>query len=337
MAIKKVFFAPLNADHPQTGMRRAFNGIFGPENCREMDYFTRLKDTNFSVELVNSEFLHALTSFEPDMAFFQLQDTSVIRVETIRKAKRSLPSCIFVKWQGDVRAEPSEYVVAMAKEMHMTCIASKGQIELYRSLGAKDVRYLQIGLDWDEDVLAASNWNPPFHVPSVLFIGNNYKDSFPGTPEREGAIRALHSAGVDIGIVGNGWEETGLPIAGQCKVKDQVRVWRKAKVALSVNHFPDLRNYWSDRHLCAMSAGVPLICRYVPGLEEEFKDGEHLFWYRDEDELMRKVRTLLADPVLALRVGSAGREEVLKNHTWFSRILTLYSWVDRMAGGIQKR
>jgi len=99
---------------------------------------------------------------------------------------------------------------------------------------------------------------------------------------------------------------------------------------LNVNHFNDIQNYYSDRQLIAMASGKPLVCKYIPGLENEFENGKHCLWYYDEPELVKHVKSLLANPSLAARIGAAGKEEVLKNHTWEARVRDVLPDIERI-------
>jgi glycosyltransferase involved in cell wall biosynthesis len=157
-------------------------------------------------------------------------------------------------------------------------------------------------------------------VPDVVFIGTNYKGVFPGTFEREQAIRALQAAKIDVGVVGNGWDNT-WPCIGVCKVKQQHHVWKRAKVALSINNYNNLVRYYSDRQLIAMASGTPVVCYAVPGIGLDFDHGKHCLCYTSPDELVGCVRRLLSDESYRRKVGQEGRSEVIRHHTWFSRVL----------------
>jgi len=114
-------------------------------------------------------------------------------------------------------------------------------------------------------------------------------------------------------------------------VKQQHHVYRRAKVVINVNHFNDIEQYYSDRQLITMASGTPLVCKYIPGLEREFINGKHCFWYCKVDEGVAQIKRLLADEALRRRVGFAGRAEVMKNHSWFSRFTDVMTRVEKLA------
>ena len=79
-----------------------------------------------------------------------------------------------------------------------------------------------------------------------------------------------------------------------------------------------------------MASGTAVVCHYIPGLEEEFDLGTHCFAYGDTNELVRQVRTLLDDEPKRKAMGQAGRAEIIKNHTWFSRFLGVLPLVEEI-------
>lgn len=320
MTIRRIFMATINADHPQQGMIHAFESLFGRENVRHYDYMARQREGR-SLEYINEEMLQDAKAIQPDWMWLQLQNSNVISAETVSNMEKALPSCVITHWCGDVREKVSDYFASICKATHLTLVANKGFIPAYLEAGARKVQYLAHGLDWREDVLGLPEWEPTFRVPPIVYCGNHYGKNMVGSDIREAAVRAVFDAGFDIGVVGCGWEETGLPVVGECKVKQQVQVYREAMIVLSVNHFPDLQGYHGDRTITAMASGTPVIQRYFPEIELEFRDKEHLLVFKDEKELVEKVEWLLDNRAMARELGFRGRAEVIKSHTWFSRIL----------------
>jgi Glycosyl transferases group 1 len=326
--VTRVFLSTINYDHPQKGQIDAFAKLFGGANVQHFDYLQEQRDGR-GIPDINARFIRAAWEFRPDWIWLHLQETGIIQWSTLAEVKKLMPKVPIVQWMGDCRRAVSPYLASICNVADLTCISSVGQMQLFMQAGAREVRYLQIGLDWDEDVLGQPPWTPPFQVPQVAFCGGYYGDLYPGTVDRVRGVQALRSANLDVGIVGGGWP-AGFPVVGTCTVKQQHHVWKRAKVAVNINHFNDIQNYYSDRQIIAMASGTPLVCRYVPGLESEFTHGTHCLWYNDDAELVAHVRTLLGNPALAQKIGQAGREEVLRNHTWESRIRDLMPDVERL-------
>jgi hypothetical protein len=326
--IRRVLLSTINYDHPQRGLLQAFNGVFGSENVREFDFYEEARRGQ-TVPAINDAFVKAVIDHRPDWVFMQVQDSEILHADSILAIRKNLPGCVLSHWTGDCRPVVSPYLSSICKATHLTLVSSVGQLPMFKTAGAKDALYCQIAVDWEEDVNGNPNWTPPFYVSDVVLCGNHYQNRFPGTVDRESAVAALMEAKIGIGIVGRGWPKS-FPVIGECKVKEQHHVWKQAKVALNVNHFNDIEQYYSDRQIIAMASGTPTVCKYVPGLEREFKNGVHCFWYDKPSELAPIVKQLLADEGLRKKVGFQGRAEIMKNHTWFSRILSLLPEVERL-------
>lgn len=331
--IERVLLATINADHPQRGMVDGFQKVFGVANVYNYDYLARERDGLPRLR-IQAEIIAAAQEVRPDWMWLQLQDIGAIRAQTLHGIRQALPRTVLSHWMGDCRSSISPYLASICRATHLTLLSNVGQIGAFMAAGAARARYLQIGLDWEEDVLGQPPWEPPFRVPEVVFCGGFYGAAFPGTGDRLAAARALVGAGIDFGVVSqSGWPE-GIPVVGTCHVKQQHHVWRKASVCLNVNHFNDIELYYSDRQLIAMVSGNPLICAYVPGLEREFVNGEHCLWYRTAGELVSHARALLSDPGLRKRIGAAGRALVKARHTWEYRIRDVLPEIEAIAAGL---
>lgn len=309
--------AAINADHPQLGMRQAFEEVVGAGAVADYDYLA-LHRAGHSVAQINDGFVAAVRAFHPDWVWLQVQESGIISADTVRAAAEACPTAVISHWMGDCRRTVPSYLASICAATDLTLVSNAGQLDMFRAAGARRAEYCQIGLDFQEDVLGLPAWTPPFHVPDVVFCGNHYGMTFPAGPDRLRAIWALRRAGVQVGVVGTGWP-AGFPVLGQCGVKQQHHIYTRAKVALSLSHFNDIALYYSDRQLVAMASGTPVVCQYVPRLETEFTDGVHCMFFRSVDTLIKKVTTLLDDKPLRVRIGAAGKTIVVERHTWAAR------------------
>lgn len=319
--IRRVLLSNINADHQQLGQLRAFENIFGAENIVEYDYL-ELQRQGRSKSEINKGFIEVAREFSPDWIWLQVQECDVLQAATIMTVRNALPGCIVTHWMGDCREQVSPYLAAICRATHISLISNVGQIPMYLRAGGNDVRYLQIGLDWDEDVLGRPGWKPPFRVPEVVFCGN-YNKSFPGTQDRLAGIRTLRDAGIYIGVVSSSGWPADIPVVGSCHVKQQHHIWKRAKICLNINHFNDIELYYSDRQIISMASGTPLVCIYVPGLEREFTNGQHCVWYKSLPELLASIRMLQSDPKLRAEIGHKGRALAMARHSWDYRIKDL--------------
>lgn len=321
--ISRVLVAPLNYSHRQRGQVEAFQAIFGGDSVSEFDWYAVVKKGGNPAAALRD---HA-RSWKPDWIWLQVQDSQEFSAFHIRQLRAELPQCFITHWMGDCRATVSPHLSELCQATHATLLSNAGQHGMYYNAGAARVHYVQIGLD-PEDLPGAPDWVPPFRVPDVVFIGNYYPHVAQfeeGTDLRRRAIQALLARDFDVGIVGSGWP-AGMPVVGACHVKHQVHVYKRAKVALSINHFNRIPRYYSDRHLIAMASGTPVAAKYVPDLELEFTHGEELLWWRDIDELAAAVTHLMTSDGKA--IGRMGQHRALADHSWYTRISELRPLVE---------
>ena len=320
MTISRVLVAPLNYSHRQRGQVEAFQAVFGAENVNEFDWYAVHRAGGNAAAALRD---HART-WKPDWIWLQVQDSAEFSSFRIRQLREELPSCLITHWMGDCRTRVSDHLAALCAATHGTLISNFGQFGMYERAGAERVRYVQIGLD-PEDLPSAPDWDPPFRVPEVVFCGGYYAgvDQFrPGTMLRLAAIRRLMEIGVDVGVIGPGWPGD-IPVMGVCHVKHQAAIYRRAKVALSINHFNDIPRYYSDRQLIAMASGTPVVAKHVPGIEDEFSHGVHCLFWHDLSDLEVCVKSLLDSDFLRTSIGASGAAQVINHHTWERRIREL--------------
>jgi len=66
----------------------------------------------------------------------------------------------------------------------------------------------------------------------------------------------------------------------------------------------------------AMATGAFMLSEYCVDLEKVFKRETHLDWFRDETELVEKIKMYLNESEKRRSIAEQGAERVHKNHTW---------------------
>jgi phosphatidylinositol alpha-1,6-mannosyltransferase len=86
---------------------------------------------------------------------------------------------------------------------------------------------------------------------------------------------------------------------------------------------------WGNVFVEASACGRPIVVGNSGGARETLVDGETglLVDGRSVDEVAAAVATLLAEPALARTMGDAGRDRVLRSHTWPAIAETLAAWL----------
>lgn len=88
--------------------------------------------------------------------------------------------------------------------------------------------------------------------------------------------------------------------------------------------------YWSDRVYETMGRGGFIIHPYIPGLEEEFTDGENIVFYRynDWNQLKELVDYYIEHDEERERIRQAGHEHVKEHATYHNRLVQMLDIVN---------
>jgi glycosyltransferase involved in cell wall biosynthesis len=114
-----------------------------------------------------------------------------------------------------------------------------------------------------------------------------------------------------------------------------VRAYQSATVFAT----PSIQSVFELVNLEALSCGTPVVASHVGGFPDLIRDGENGFLVPpgEPEALASRLETVLDDLDLALRLGAAGRETILRDFTWtrvaekleahYTRLLSLSSAV----------
>jgi len=168
--------------------------------------------------------------------------------------------------------------------------------------------------------------NPELHRPweqektiDVSFVGQCYG-------KRPETIRRLGEAGIRVEAFGYGWP------GGPLSTEEMVRIYSRSRINLG---FGGVEGH--DETYCIkgrdfeipMSGGLYLT-EYHRELETVYDLGKEIVTYRGFDELVAKIRRLLANPDEAEAIRQAGFRRARKEHTWemrFERVFTLMNLI----------
>lgn len=257
-------------------------------------------------------------NFEPDTILVTQHAWSVgdARLRRLFAGRRS------AFWFFDFAPHPGTLDLARAVDVFYTTY--RGQVDAYRALDIRDVRFLPQGLDPDRDCPA-----PPVerYACEVSFVGSG------GYPHRWQVLRAV--AGVArLQIRGPAWEgaPADLPVAGgPVYGRTFSQVVASAAISLGAHALPAQVHddaSASNRMWKILGAGGFYLAEHVPGIERMAQGGVHCAWFRDAGDASAQVRHWLAHPEARARIAAAGRAHALANHTYAHRMATLLSGAD---------
>lgn len=98
-------------------------------------------------------------------------------------------------------------------------------------------------------------------------------------------------------------------------------------------------NYWSDRVYETLGRGGFMIHPYIPGMEQEFIDGEHLRFYRfgDFDQLHDLIHYYLRDKAERTHIQRRGHEFVKRNATYRNRLAEIFAVLEQSEPQLRAR
>lgn len=110
--------------------------------------------------------------------------------------------------------------------------------------------------------------------------------------------------------------------------REFVSAYHNAKVAYVPAPPPEVKKkYWSNRVFLAAATGTPCVVGNVPGIENYYIPGREILTFQDNDELIFQIDYLINNPGKAEKIGRAGRERTLKDHTYTKRVEEMMSVV----------
>jgi spore maturation protein CgeB len=164
--------------------------------------------------------------------------------------------------------------------------------------------------------------NPEIHRPyevektfDVSFVGQCYEN-------RPAVVAALRDAGIRVEAFGPGWPSGPLP------TEEMVRTYSRSRINLG---FGGVAGHKDTFHLKGRDFEVPMsgglyVTEHCDELERFFEIGKEVVTYKGIEDLVSKVRWLLANPGEADAIRQAGRRRALSEHTWemrFDKVLSL--------------
>lgn len=144
----------------------------------------------------------------------------------------------------------------------------------------------------------------------VVFAGSK-------TESRSYYIHALRSAGFTVTCFGAGWENP--PVYQE----ELVDIYRKSRIVLNLCREG---SGFSIRVFQVMGTGAFMLSEYCPDLETYFKQGEHLDWFKDKNEMTAGILYYLENKEERSRIALSGQRLVYEKYSWdkiMQQILTI--------------
>ncbi len=174
----------------------------------------------------------------------------------------------------------------------------------------------------------------------VVFVGDarHNMGHLPSSRVRVDLIEAAAQTDLRVAVWGRGWEKLdgdsparrrhqGLTLLPAAVV---ARTYRRAKIVLNVHH-AQMRDGVNMRAFEIPAAGAFQLCDAKTRLGELFEIGSEVAVFEGADELQERLHKYVAADEARSQIANAGRDRVLRDHTYAVRMAQL---VDRSFGDV---
>jgi glycosyltransferase involved in cell wall biosynthesis len=270
------------------------------------------KATNYEELQVSSNLPNQLKTVKtPDIVFIQIQSDKIGDHSTVDLLKEQIQrlrndGAFVINWTGDIRNRTPEWMRHFPADVTAFSNMRDGP------------DFLQIGIDPQ----VFKQWDDPTEVwHDVVFMGNNYGNQFPLGEFRRSVVDNLRR--YNLGLYGGYPNATANINADPRNPADyQIReskIYNNCKIAISVSHFNEAR-YTSDRLLRAMGSYAFTLSHNYPGIEQDFKIGEHLDVFNNIPEMHEKIQYYLSHPKEREQIAQAGGNYIHSNFTYHNMV-----------------
>ncbi|MEM7202493.1 MAG: glycosyltransferase [Planctomycetota bacterium] len=248
----------------------------------------------------------------PDLVFVFLRD---LPRELVREFRRTTP---VVMWVEDALEGLEADHVDYMRGADLVSVSNPANIPALHARGVGPLLFQMSG------------FSPKYHYPArrrrerrdLAFIGG------PGNQGQRGAFVGALSERFRTEVFGKQWQSEAarfpsLVVRRSVKPSGYRRVCGSSRVVLGLNEINDAAYYCSNRVWLSLGCGAFHMTHYVPGLEEVFRNHEHLVWFRDLDECVELVEHYLPRRAERQRIARAGHALALERHTYAHRVAAI--------------
>jgi spore maturation protein CgeB len=294
---------------------------------------------------------HRVLCFDPSStkdAFKKVFEfTKSSKPDFILHTKDELPAEIFqelrsltkvIQWYPDPVIP--EWLLPYVKASDVFFTMSEGLVEEFRSLGAEHVFWLtqafypsffQIRDITEEDrntfaaevTFVGNLGSKTQYLPRRQYLERIIREGFrlkwwgPKIPRKFVTIPLL------LGRLGKAYG--GKFIWGQ----EYAKAAQLSKIFLAFDSMPGIKKSMSARMYTAVGCGAFYLCQHVEGIEEVLVPGREIVTFRSEQEMIDMIRYYLKNDEERERIARAGRERILKDHTYEIRTRELLRIIEK--------
>lgn len=187
-------------------------------------------------------------------------------------------------------------------------VTTDGLDDIMKKKGIKKTVFCMQGCDRDEHRKIPTK-NKKW-ASEVAFIGRRVDDS-----KRISLLKAIDRT-YNLKVWGSDWEKHGFCcLKKNIYPKHYAKICYATKVLIGCDPNQEMLHYFSNRTWLTLGCGGFLLTNYVPGLEDIFKKGVHLEWYKTHEECLDLIGYYLKHENERKRIAITGYEFVHSNRT----------------------
>ena len=279
---------------------------------RNMATLRRWFGATLAIKIARAEF----RSYRPDVVFVFFRDLPALLMDEFRCDAR------IVVWCEEALEALDGSVVDYFALADIVCMSNPARFAWLRERGIDNMVFLMSG------------FSPRFHRPApkqaakrdVAFIGG------PGRRGQRASFLAEVSKRFDTEVFGLHWQRwrhvTGdLRTSSPVDNRGYAKVCASSRIVLGMNEVNEDIYYFSNRTFLTLACGGFHLTHYVPRLENVFRNGDHLVWYRDEEDALQQIEYWLQRDDERAVIAAGGHAEVLKQHGYFHRVARVLHWL----------
>jgi Glycosyl transferases group 1 len=270
----------------------------------------------FGQQIANKMARAEFRRYRPDVVFVFYRDLPLVLADEFRRTAR------LVIWCEEALEVLDGSIVDYFQLADLVCMSNPSRFAWLRERGLDNMAFLMSG------------FSPRYHhaapptkpVRDVAFIGG------PGRRGQRADFLAEIARRFDTEVFGRHWERwrhlhRDLRIHAPVDNRAYAKVCATSRIVLGVNEVNDDLYYFSNRTFLTLACGAFHLTHYVPRLEDVFKDGEHLVWYRSNDEALAKIAEWLPRADERARIAAGGHAEVMQHHQYYHRVARILHWL----------
>ena len=283
----------------------------------------------------NEEYLSIVRKIKPDVLFVIKGETIYPETLSVIKEEMNIP-CYIYQWDCPFYSYADHAVDVYRKNnfangMHFyNHIFSHDPlyVDQIRSKGAKSVSYLSLATDPSQykDIEITEEERRKYDF-DVCFVGAPFRNRI----EVLDSLREFK-----LGVFGDGWDMwhwlrlKKIPdyYKGEATGEKVLKLYKSSKIVLNI-HGPEAKDGVNTRTFDIPACGAFELTDYKSEMNRLFRPGEEIVYYKDVEDLKKKVSYYLKNPQERFLIIERGRARIFNGHTWHHRIKEVVDYIYR--------